>query len=109
MNFNFKLSGKHAKYVILFTTLTCENITQFSQGMESLLLFGELLIGCVGSTASKPKNICKTTVTYNCLICFVFQLAMFVYFLWQGGARGFEDTYEQCTRCCKAFYEQAYK
>ena len=39
MNFNFKLSGKHAKYVILFTTLTCKNITQFSQGMKSLLLF----------------------------------------------------------------------
>ena len=83
MNFNFKLSGKHAKYVILFTTLTCKNITQFSQGMESLPLFWYLLNGCFGNIALKLRNICETTVlTCICLICFIFQLAMSVYFLW---------------------------
>ena len=65
--------------MLYFLLHSCVKILLSSlKGYGVYCCLGELIIGCFGSTASKPKNICETTVTCNCLICFVFQLAMFI-------------------------------
>ena len=57
------------------------------------LIIGFCMMWCI--------NLNGDSFVYSCgnQICLLFVL--------QGGANGFEKVYQQCLRCCEAFYKQA--